>query len=203
MDNTFNMIYSLKNDLATNGLKIKSFLQGMNLYSPNKSKVGIKQQNAYISGKQIYFTFGSPVQANIIRSLTISIVVFNVNTPSILYADGTIDQNFVVSTTNVTIPRHGINELRTYIVGINSFETTATQPISITSAIDETFSLVIGPIDRTQIDFVSVSYLILSIVDCGSCEGNPLLFDGLCQPICPSGYKAVQGRCVPTQCQPG
>jgi len=58
-----------------------------------------------------------------VRSLTISVVVFNIYTPSILYADGTIDQNFVVSTLDLTIPRHGINELRTYIVGINSFVT--------------------------------------------------------------------------------
>jgi hypothetical protein len=77
------------------------------------------------------------------------------------------------------------------------------QPISISAAIDETFSLVIGPIDRTQIDFVSVSYLILSIVDCGSCEGNPLLFDGLCQPICPYGYKASLGKCIPSRCLEG
>jgi hypothetical protein len=111
----------------------------------------------------------APSISSIVKSLTISVVLFNINTPSVLYADGSIDQNFVVSTTNVTIPRHGINELRTYIVGINSFVTTTTQPISISAAIDETFSLVIGPIDRTQIDFVSVSYLILSIVDCGSC----------------------------------
>ncbi len=169
MDNTFNMIYNLKNSLPADGLKVKSFIQGMNLYSSNKGKIGVKQQNSYLSGKQVYFTFGSAIKTSIVRSLTISIVVFNTYTPSILYADGSIDQNFVVSTTNVTIPRHGINELRTYIVGINSFETTAAQPISITSAIDETFSLVIGPIDRTQIDFVSVSYLILSVVDCGSC----------------------------------
>ena len=130
-------------------------------------------------------------------------MVFNIYTPSILYADGVIDQNYVVSTLDLTIPRHGINELRTYIVGINSFQTSAAQPISIYSAISEKFSLVIGPIDRNEIDFVSVSYLILSVIDCGSCEGNPLLFDGLCQPTCPPGFKAWKGRCVPSRCQEG
>ena len=85
---------------------------------------------------------------SIIRSLTLSIIVFNIYNPGVLYAEGIIDQNYVVSTASIHIPRHGINELRTYIVGINSFRTSAAQPISIASAIDETFTLMIGPIDR-------------------------------------------------------
>lgn len=60
-----------------------------------------------------------------IRMLTISVIVFNTNTIGILYADGVIDQNYVVSLTQLTIPKHGINELRTYIVGINSFLTSS------------------------------------------------------------------------------
>ena len=84
----------------------------------------------------VYFTFSTIERASIIHSLTLSIVVFNMYTPGILYADGIIDQNYVISTTQITIPRHGINELRTYIVGINSFQTSASKPISITSAID-------------------------------------------------------------------
>ena len=135
--------------------------------------------------------------------MKISIVVFNVYTPGVLYADGIIDQNFVVSRTEISIPKHGINELRTYIVGINSFDTSAAQPISISSAIDETFTLVIGPIDRNEIDFISVSYLILSIVDCGSCSGFPLLFDGLCRKTCPIGTYNKNGQCTPIDCSHG
>jgi len=71
-----------------------------------------------------------------VRSLTISIIVYNIYTPSILYAEGGIDQNYVTSTIDINIPRHGIDELRTYIVGINSFETSASKAISIYSAID-------------------------------------------------------------------
>jgi hypothetical protein len=70
-------------------------------------------------------TFSSPLTTSIVRSLTISVIVFNIYTPSILYAYGVIDQNFVVSILDLTIPRHGIDELRTYIVGINSFETSS------------------------------------------------------------------------------
>ena len=99
-------------------------------------------------GQTVYFTFSNIHRASILHSLSISVIVFNIYTPGILYADGIIDQNFVVSKTEVSIPKHGINELRTYIVGINSFETSAAQPLTISSAIDETFTLVIGPIDR-------------------------------------------------------
>ncbi|HRI34859.1 MAG TPA: hypothetical protein PLD02_13985, partial [Saprospiraceae bacterium] len=106
-------------------LKAKSFLQGINLHSTDKTQIGIKQESSSVSNKQIFFTFSSPLRTSIVRSLTISVIVFNVYTPSVLYADGVIDQNYVVSTLDLTIPRHGINELRTYIVGINSFQTTA------------------------------------------------------------------------------
>jgi len=42
-DNSFNMIYNIKNDLSATGLKVKSFLQGINVYSPNQTQIGIKQ----------------------------------------------------------------------------------------------------------------------------------------------------------------
>ncbi len=124
-DNTFNVIYNIKGNLPVSGLKAKSFLQGINLHSTDKTQIGIKQESSSVSNKQIFFTFSSPLRTSIVRSLTISVIVFNVYTPSVLYADGVIDQNYVVSTLDLTIPRHGINELRTYIVGINSFQTTA------------------------------------------------------------------------------
>jgi hypothetical protein len=103
------MIYQLKNNLDNNGIKIKSFIQGLNIDSSNHKKIGLKQQNSYLYNKTIHLTYGSPLKSTIIHSLTISVIVFNINIPSVLYADGQIDQNFVISTTNITIPRHGIN----------------------------------------------------------------------------------------------
>ena len=61
----------------------------------------------------------------------------------------------------------------------------------------------IGPINREEIDFVSVSYLILSIIDCGSCEGNPILFKGICKPVCPHGYTEKKGKCEEVKCAIG
>lgn len=98
-DNSFDLAYSIKSDVASSGLKVKSFLQGVSLESRNKQSIGIKQNDYSVVGKTVYFTFASIQQSSIIHSLTISIIVFNVYTPGILYADGTIDQNYVVSKT--------------------------------------------------------------------------------------------------------
>lgn len=98
-DNSFDLAYSIKSDVASSGLKVKSFLQGVSLESRNKQSIGIKQNEYSVVGKTVYFTFASIQQSSIIHSLTISIIVFNVYTPGILYADGTIDQNYVVSKT--------------------------------------------------------------------------------------------------------
>ena len=116
--------------------------------STDKQNIGIKLQDADIENKKVYFSFANPRRVSLVRSLTLSIIVFNIYTPGVLYADGIIDQNYVTSKLEIHIPRHGISELRTYIVGINSFHASAAQPISISSAIDETFTLLIGPIDR-------------------------------------------------------
>ena len=80
------MIYNIKNDLPANGLKAKSFVQGINVYSPTQGQIGVRQESSSISSKQIFFTFSSPLRTSIIRSLTISVIVFNIYTPSVLYA---------------------------------------------------------------------------------------------------------------------
>lgn len=43
LDNSFNMIYNIKNDISTTGLKVKSFLQGINVFSEEQNQIGIKQ----------------------------------------------------------------------------------------------------------------------------------------------------------------
>ena len=149
-DGTFELPYLIKGDFEKSGLKIKSFLQSVDLESQaNSSKIGIKEGQSSLHGSNtLYVGFSSLEKVSLIRFLTISVVVFNINTPGVLYADGTIDQNYVVSLTQITIPKHGINELRTYLVGINSFLTSSTKDIAITSSIDSTFELMIGPINR-------------------------------------------------------
>ena len=50
---------------------------------------------------------------------------------------------------------------------------------------------------------MSVSYLILSIIECGNCEGYPYLYKGICQVICPLGFTEKNGECVKIECAPG
>ena len=62
-----------------------------------------------IEGAVVYFSFANPQRVSLVRSLKLSLIVFNIHTPGVLYADGIIDQNFVTSKSEVFIPRHGIN----------------------------------------------------------------------------------------------
>ena len=45
--------------------------------------------------------------------------------------------------------------------------------------------------------------MILSIIDCGSCSGYPVLFKGICKLQCPIGYTERNGKCVPIVCSDG
>ena len=74
-------------------------MQGISAESLNKQQIGLKHSSVNNIGQTLYFTFANIQRASIIRSLTISVIVFNIYTPGVLYADGIIDQNFVVSKT--------------------------------------------------------------------------------------------------------
>jgi len=83
-----------------------------------------------------------------IKYMSISVIVFDMNSPGVLFADGEISQNYIVSKMDLAIPRHGINELRTYIVGLNSFYFSIAQPVNVFSEISDKFSLTIGPLNN-------------------------------------------------------
>ena len=200
---SFDVVYPLQKDFSSIGLKVKPFIQGFDIESTDKQTIGLKLEDSDVEGKKVHFSFSNPGRVSLVRSLSLCVIVFNIYTPGVLFADGIIDQNYVVSTSNIHIPRHGINELRTYIVGINSFHSSVAQTISISAAIDETFTLAIGPIDRHEIEFISVSYLILSVVDCGSCSGHYILYEGICRKDCPLGQRERNGKCVPIVCSEG
>lgn len=61
--------------------------------------VGVKLDDTDVKDKKVFFSFANPNRASIVRSLTLCVIVFNVYTPGVLYADGIIDQNFVRSQT--------------------------------------------------------------------------------------------------------
>lgn len=72
--------------------------------------MGLKQHHSeFAGGNRLLITFSNLEKASIIRLLSISIIIYNIQTPGVLFADGIIDQNYVVSLTEITIPKHGIN----------------------------------------------------------------------------------------------
>ena len=108
-DEVFSVGYPLERNFSSIGLKVKPFIQGFDLESQDKQSIGVKIEDVDINGTTVYFSFANPHRVSLVRSLKLSLIVFNIHTPGVLYADGIIDQNYVSSTTEVYIPRHGIN----------------------------------------------------------------------------------------------
>ena len=182
---------------------MKPFIQGFKIESRDKQSVGVKLNDVDVEGEKIYFSFINPDRVSLVRSLVLCVIAFNIYTPGVLYVDGIFEQKFTKPMTEIQLPRHGIEELRIYIVGVNSFQASVSQQISLSSDIDESFTLTIGPLNPSEIEFLSVSYLILSVIDCGSCEGNPVLFEGNCSSMCPLGFGEKNGKCERILCSKG
>jgi hypothetical protein len=108
-NNIFEVRYSMPNIYNTSGLKAKPFLQGLSLESGDKQHIGIKHYSTMVKWNTVIFAFSNLQGLTLIQSVTISVVAFYAHTPGVLYADGTIEQNFVISTTQIDIPKHGIN----------------------------------------------------------------------------------------------
>lgn len=129
-------------------MKAKVFVQSFNVESVDKQFVGLYLKGTSITTKKITFDFLSPNNQSMIKYMSISVIVFDMNSPGVLFADGEISQNYIVSKMDLAIPRHGINELRTYIVGLNSFYFSIAQPVNVFSEISDKFSLTIGPLNN-------------------------------------------------------
>ena len=81
----------------------------------------------------------------LVHDIMINVVIFDSNNPAFRYSEGQISQNYLYSKTKIQIPKQGIEEVRTYIVGIASFEVSVTSFISIFSRMDDEFFLEVGP----------------------------------------------------------
>lgn len=66
--------------------------------------------------------------------------------------------------------------MRTYIIGLNSFEVSVNTPISIYSKLNRVFAIEIGPLKpNCEINHISLSYLVLSVYEkCGNCPDYPI-----------------------------
>ena len=98
-----------------------------------------------------------------------------------------------------------MDELRTYIVGVNSFEINVNAPISLFTYMNKNFFLEIGPTKpNCEINHISVSYLVLSIFkQCGACGGFVAYLNGKCLTECPAGYYLSEGECLAVECPNG
>lgn len=96
--------------------------------------------------------------------IVVDVVVFDSNNPSFRYTEGLISQNYLNSKTRIQIPSEGIERIRTYIVGVASFEVSVNAPISMYAAMDDQFYLEIGPyMENGEINHIDISYLVLSL----------------------------------------
>jgi hypothetical protein len=172
----------------SSSLRWKTFIQSISMESVDKQFIGLHLKQSGITNKTLRLEFLSPNNQSRIRYLQVTVIIFDTNSPGVYFAEGEIAQNFLVSKLDIAIPRHGVNELRTYIVGISSFYFSIAQPINLLAEVNDKFSLVIGPLNGCEIDFVAVSYLILSVVDCGYCTGHPFSFNSTCLGPMPSRH---------------
>lgn len=73
-------------------------------------------------------------------------MIFDRYNPSFRYAEGDISQSYLHTKLILDIPSSGIEEMRTYIIGLNSFEVSTNSPISIYSKLNRVFAIEIGPL---------------------------------------------------------
>jgi hypothetical protein len=90
-------------------LKVKLFIKSLNIESIDKQFIGLFLKSIYVSTKNVSIEYLSPNNQSMIRFLSISVMVFDMNSPGILFADGEIGQNYIISKMDISIPRHGVN----------------------------------------------------------------------------------------------
>ncbi len=90
-------------------LKVKVFIKSLNVESVDKQFIGLFLKSISVSTKNVSVEFLSPNNQSMIRLLSISVMVFDMNSPGILFADGEIGQNYIISKMDIAIPRHGVN----------------------------------------------------------------------------------------------
>lgn len=73
--------------------------------------------------------------------LKIDIIIFDRYNPSFRYATGIISQSYLSSRLSLQIPKEGLREIRTFMIGLNSFEVSVNTAISIYTALNRVFSL--------------------------------------------------------------
>ena len=101
LESSFQVDYPIRGNFSLEGLKVKPFLQGFHMESQDQQTIGVRLQDSDIEETNVYFTFLNPNRSSLVRTISLSVILFNIYTPGILYADGIIDQNYVSSVTDI------------------------------------------------------------------------------------------------------
>jgi len=152
--------------------------------------------------KVIYSTRGSGTHVSL---LALNLIIFDGYNPAFRFAEGVISQSYLDSQVEISIPPQGVSELRTYMIGINSFEINTDTLISISASMSNKFALNIGPTtSNCKVNFITVSYLVLSVFsECGACHPYLISYNGGCVASCPIGHYVKDGKCEPKTCKSG
>lgn len=77
-----------KNYTNSSALKAKVFIQSLTVESVDKQFIGLYLKSVSITTKKVTFEYLSPNNQSMIRFMSVSVVVFDMNSPGILFADG-------------------------------------------------------------------------------------------------------------------
>lgn len=168
--------------------------------SENNGALNINHEKTQIQGRNVIFVFSS--RSCNIHSISLSVVIFDPSTPGVLFVDGSVEQNSLSTSTEVSILSTGaaIEELRIHFVGFSSLNARTNSGLSLSVSFSTSFKL---KIDSTSLNSIKVTYLVISFVSCGTCTGYPYPYQNSCYTNCPSGTILSGGYCVPITCGNG
>jgi hypothetical protein len=89
----------------------------------------------------ILATYSTKSSSTIIESFSINFVIFDGYNPSFRFAEGVVSQSYLTAKYSIEIPKKGVSELRTFMIGFTSFEVNSNSYVSIYSNMNEKFSL--------------------------------------------------------------
>lgn len=139
---TFPLTYKFKNKWqSADLLKYKVFISGFNLKTYEQTPIRINLEKAETSSTGINLIYSTRSSSTIIDAFSVNFVIFDGYNPSFRFAEGVISQSYLTAKYSIEIPKKGITELRTYMIGFTSFEVNSNSAVSIYSNLNDKFTL--------------------------------------------------------------
>lgn len=87
--NRFTIDYSIQKQFTNaSSLKVKAFIKSLKVESVDKQFIGLFLKGITLSTRKVTFEYLSPNNQSMIQVLSISVVIFDMNSPGVLFADG-------------------------------------------------------------------------------------------------------------------